>query len=89
MWYLNDYGTEQLDKYYLEEEEHDRILREVVYKRKGSKKLNSWDFVGSKICREVSWLQFMLLFALFLQIYPIWEKNLASLPLKLLFSRTF
>jgi hypothetical protein len=62
MWYLNDYGTEMLDKYYLGEEEHDKILEEVVYSGRSSssssssskkrKRLNSWNFVGSKLCRE-------------------------------------
>jgi hypothetical protein len=58
MWYLNDYGTEMLDKYYLGEEEHDKVLKEVVYSGRSSskkkRKLNSWNSVGSKLCREFS-----------------------------------
>jgi len=59
MWYLNDYATEQLESFYLGEEQHRGILKEVVYsgggnsKKSQKKTVNSWDYVGNKICRVI------------------------------------
>lgn len=65
MWYLNDYATEQLENFYLGEEKYHHILKDVVYSQKNrrrkndndknnkKKTLNSWEYVGNKICREI------------------------------------
>jgi hypothetical protein len=54
MWYLNDYSTELLDRFYRGEDEdsiNDALYENRIVNGKKRKVFSEWNAIGTKICR--------------------------------------